>query len=90
MVVDDAKELISKTHGQYGPSWLPERVNWPKQITIQASQDSDNDREGHERDFQDCSQFGELHTISITGTVQPKENSQNPIMDTTFYHQLEL
>ena len=27
-----------------GPSWLSERENWPKQITIQASQESDNER----------------------------------------------
>ena len=38
--------------------------------------------------FQDCSLFGELHTISVTGMIQPKENSQNPIMGSTFHHQL--
>ena len=27
-----------------GPSWLTDRENWPKQITIQASQESDNER----------------------------------------------
>ena len=27
-----------------GPTWLPDRGNWPKQITIQGSQESDNER----------------------------------------------
>ena len=27
-----------------GPSWPTDRENWPKQITIQASQESDNER----------------------------------------------
>ena len=30
-------------------------------------------RGGSKRDFQDCSQFGQQHTISITRMVQPEE-----------------
>ena len=59
---------------------LVKKNNYPSILRI---------RKREEGDFQDRSQFGEHHTISITRTVQPKEKSQNLIVGTTFHLQLQ-
>ena len=42
----ECKGIDIKIFWTNGLSWLPDRENWPKQITIQASQESDNERHG--------------------------------------------
>ena len=45
------KGIDIKNFWTNGLSWLPDRENWPKQITIQASQESDNERHGVKKIF---------------------------------------
>ena len=46
------KVIDIKVTWKNGPSWLSERENWPKQITIQASQESGNERKAVKEIFQ--------------------------------------
>ena len=45
------KGIDIKNSWRNGPSWPPDRENWPKQITIQSYQESDNERKAAKEIF---------------------------------------
>ena len=56
------KEIDIKNLWINGPTWLPDRENWPKQISIQTSQESDNERKAVKEIFKIA--------VSLENTIQ--------------------